>query len=169
MPVFCDVDESLHIDPRKIEAKITSRTVAMAPTCVMGGVPDLEPILAIARRHNLKVVEDCAQSPGAKYRGRPVGTWGDLGCFSISAYKIVGGGEGGLLLTNDERLFSGPTRWPSRAGCGGRTVLPSPAMPANCSAARTTACPTWRPPSTSSNCGNCPRWSRRTMPIAAPS
>jgi 8-amino-3,8-dideoxy-alpha-D-manno-octulosonate transaminase len=105
VPVFCDVDESLHIDPKKIEAKITSRTVAMAPTCVMGGVPDLEPILAIARRHNLKVVEDCSQSPGAKYHGRPVGTWGDLGCFSISAYKIVGGGEGGLVLTNDERLF----------------------------------------------------------------
>jgi 8-amino-3,8-dideoxy-alpha-D-manno-octulosonate transaminase len=105
VPIFCDVDESLHIDPSKIEAKITSRTVAIAPTCVMGGVPDLEPILAVARRHNLKVVEDCAQAPGAKYHGRYAGTWGDLGCFSISAYKIVGGGEGGLVLTNDERLF----------------------------------------------------------------
>jgi 8-amino-3,8-dideoxy-alpha-D-manno-octulosonate transaminase len=105
IPVFCDVDDSLHIDPKKIEAKITPRTVAIAPTCVMGGVPDLEPILEIARRHNLKVVEDCAQSPGAKYHGRHVGTWGDLGCFSIAAYKIVGGGEGGLILTNDERLY----------------------------------------------------------------
>jgi len=105
VPVFCDVDASLHMDPAKIEAKITPRTVAIAPTCVMGGVPDLEPILAIARRRNLKVIEDCAQSPGAKYHGRHVGTWGDLGCFSISAYKIVGGGEGGLILTDDERLY----------------------------------------------------------------
>lgn len=105
IPVFCDVDQSLHMDPTKIEAKITPRTVAVAPTCVMGGVPDLEPILAVARRHNLKVVEDCAQSPGARYRGRYVGTWGDMGCFSISAYKIVGGGEGGLFLTSNERLY----------------------------------------------------------------
>jgi dTDP-4-amino-4,6-dideoxygalactose transaminase len=103
--VFCDIDESLHIDPAKIEGRLTPRTVAVAPTCVMGGVPDLEPILEIARRHNLTVIEDCAQSPGAKYKGRHVGTWGDLGCFSISAYKIVGGGEGGLVLTNNERLY----------------------------------------------------------------
>ena len=116
VPVFCDVDESLHMDPTKIEAKITPRSVALAPTCVMGGVPDLEPILAVARRHGLKVVEDCAQSPGAKYRGRYAGTWGDLGCFSISAYKIVGGGEGGLLLCNDERLFE--RAW-QLAECGG--------------------------------------------------
>lgn len=105
MPIFCDVDNSLHIDPTKIESKITPRTVAVAPTCVMGGVPDLEAILAIAKRHNLKVIEDCAQSPGASYHGRHVGTWGDIGCFSISAYKIVGGGESGLLLTNSERLY----------------------------------------------------------------
>ena len=116
VPVFCDVDESLHMDPEKIEAKINPRTVAMVPTCVMGGVPALEPILAIAQRHKLKVIEDCAQSPGAKYRGRHAGTWGDLGCFSISAYKIVGGGEGGLLLSNNERLFE---RACQLAECGG--------------------------------------------------
>jgi 8-amino-3,8-dideoxy-alpha-D-manno-octulosonate transaminase len=116
VPVFCDVDQSLHIDPAKIEAKITPRTMAVVPTCVMGGVPDLEPILAVARAHKLKVIEDCAQSPGAKYRGRYAGAWGDLGCFSISAYKIVGGGEGGLLLADDERLFE---RACQLAECGG--------------------------------------------------
>ena len=116
VPVFCDVDESLHMDPTKIEAQITPRTVALVPTCVMGGVPDLEPILAIAQRHGLKVIEDCAESPGATYRGRYAGTWGDLGCFSISAYKIVGGGEGGLLLCNQERLFE---RACQLAECGG--------------------------------------------------
>jgi 8-amino-3,8-dideoxy-alpha-D-manno-octulosonate transaminase len=105
VPIFCDVDESLHMDPSKVEAQITPRTVALAPTHVMGSICDLASILAIARRHRLKVIEDCAQSPGGKYKGRLVGTWGDLGCFSISAYKIIGGGEGGLVITGDERLW----------------------------------------------------------------
>lgn len=105
VPVFCDVDESLHMDPRKLEALITPRTVAVAPTHVMGSICDLGPILEIAHAHGLKVIEDCAQSPGGRYRGRFVGTHGDLGCFSISAYKIIGGGEGGLILTDDERLW----------------------------------------------------------------
>jgi 8-amino-3,8-dideoxy-alpha-D-manno-octulosonate transaminase len=104
VPIFCDVDESLHMDPAQVESLITGRTVAIAPTHVMGSICDLDPILAIAKRHNLKVIEDCAQSPGGKYHGRYVGTWGDIGCFSISAYKIIGGGEGGLVITNDERL-----------------------------------------------------------------
>ncbi|MEZ4866603.1 MAG: DegT/DnrJ/EryC1/StrS family aminotransferase [Caldilineaceae bacterium] len=106
VPIFCDVDESLGMDPAKIEQLITPRTVALAPTHIMGSVCDLEPILAVARQYNLKVIEDCAQSPGGKYQGRYVGTWGDLGCFSISAYKIIGGGEGGLVLTADERLWA---------------------------------------------------------------
>ena len=118
VPEFCDVDESLGMDPAKIEALVTPRTVAVAPTCVMGGVPDMDPILAMARKHRLAVIEDCAQSPGAKYRGRYMGTLGDVACFSISSYKIVGGGEGGLLLTNDERLFQ---RACQLAECGGLT------------------------------------------------
>jgi dTDP-4-amino-4,6-dideoxygalactose transaminase len=105
VPVFCEVDESLHMDPTKIEALITPRTVALAPTHHWGGVCDMEPILAVARRHNLKVVEDCAQSPGARYRGHYVGTLGDVGCFSISCYKLIGGGEGGLALCRDQGLF----------------------------------------------------------------
>jgi dTDP-4-amino-4,6-dideoxygalactose transaminase len=104
-PVFCDVDASLHMDPAKIEALITKRTVAIAPTCVMGGVPRMDAIMKVARKHKIKVVEDCAQSCGGRFKGRFVGTWGDLGCFSISAYKIVGGGEGGLVLTNKKRLW----------------------------------------------------------------
>jgi len=104
VPVFCDVDESLSMDPQKIESLITDRTVALAPTCVMGSVPDMDPIMAVARGHGLKVVEDCAQSCGGRYRDQFVGTFGDIGCFSISAYKIVGGGEGGLILMDDERL-----------------------------------------------------------------
>ena len=116
IPVFCDVDASLGIDPQKIEALITPRTVAIAPTHVMGSVCDMDAVMAVARKHNLRVIEDCAQSCGGMFKGRHVGTFGDLGCFSISVYKILGGGEGGLLLTGDERLWE---RANQLVECGG--------------------------------------------------
>jgi len=104
-PVFCDVDASLHMDPTKIAPLITKRTVAIAPTHVMGGVCDMGAIMKVARKHKLKVVEDCAQSCGGQFGGRYVGTFGDIGIFSISCYKIVGAGEGGLLLAKTKRLW----------------------------------------------------------------
>jgi dTDP-4-amino-4,6-dideoxygalactose transaminase len=116
IPIFCDVDESLHMAPSKIERLVTKRTVALAPTHVQGGVCDMRAIMRIARKHRLRVIEDCAQSSGAQYRGRWVGTFGDLGCFSISAYKIVGGGEGGLILTDNLRLYE---RAQGVVECGG--------------------------------------------------
>jgi len=116
VPIFCDVDESLGMDPAKIEALITPRTVAIAPTHVMGSVCDMAPILKIARQHQLTVIEDCAQSPGAHYQGQAVGTLGELGCFSISAYKIIGGGEGGLLLTNEQRLWERANQFAEAGG-----------------------------------------------------
>jgi len=105
IPVFCDVDASLQMDPTKIEALITPQTVALAPTHYMSNVCDMDPIMEIARRHQLKVIEDCAQGPGAQYHGRYVGTIGDVGCYSVSAYKIIGGGESGLIVTRDARTF----------------------------------------------------------------
>lgn len=116
VPVFCDVDESLSMDPRKIEALVTKRTAVIAPTHVMGSVCDMPAIMKVARKHKLRVVEDCAQSCGARCKGRLVGTYGDLGCFSISAYKIVGGGEGGLVITDSKRLWE---RANGLAECGG--------------------------------------------------
>ena len=104
-PVFCDIDESFQMDPAKLPPLITERTVAVVPTHQWGGVADMAPILAVARERGIKVIEDCAQSPGGRYGGRLVGTLGDIGCFSISAYKIIGGGEGGMLLTDDDLLF----------------------------------------------------------------
>jgi len=115
-PVFCDVDLSMHMDPAKIEALVTKNTVAVAPTCVMGGVYNAKAITQVARKHKLMVVEDCAQSCGGKYHGRLLGTYGDLGCFSISAYKICGGGEGGLVLAKTKRLWE---RASQLAECGG--------------------------------------------------
>jgi 8-amino-3,8-dideoxy-alpha-D-manno-octulosonate transaminase len=116
IPIFCDVDASLHLDPAKLERLITPRTVAIAPTHVMGSVADMYPIMAIAKRHGLRVIEDCAQSCGGQYRGQWVGTIGDMGIFSISSYKIVGGGEGGLFITSDDRLWE---RANQVAECGG--------------------------------------------------
>ncbi len=103
VPIFADVDHSLNMDPTKLEAVISKRTVALAPTHVMGSVCDMPAIMAVARKHNLKVVEDCAQTCGGRVNGQLIGTFGDFGCFSISAYKIVGGGEGGLIITKEER------------------------------------------------------------------
>ncbi len=116
VPVFCDVDESMMMDPTKIAELITPRTVAMAPTHYQGGVCDMKAIMKIAKKHKLMVIEDCAQACGASVEGKPVGTWGDLGCFSISAYKIVGGGEGGLAITSKERLYERALQF---AECGG--------------------------------------------------
>ncbi|MCK5805008.1 MAG: DegT/DnrJ/EryC1/StrS family aminotransferase [Lentisphaeria bacterium] len=103
MPVFCDVDESLTMDPDALEPLINERTVALAPTHPMGVVCNMGRIMAVAEKHGLKVVEDCAQACCGRFDGQLIGTFGDFGCFSISAYKIVGGGEGGLILTKKER------------------------------------------------------------------
>jgi 8-amino-3,8-dideoxy-alpha-D-manno-octulosonate transaminase len=103
VPVFCDVDASLSMDPNAVKPLINERTVALAPTHVIGNICDMPRIMAVAKEHKLKVIEDCAQACGGEFDGQYVGTFGDFGCFSISAYKIVGGGEGGLVLTKTER------------------------------------------------------------------
>ena len=117
VPVFCDVDESLGMDPAKIEKLITKRTVAIAATQVLGSVCDMGAIMKVARKHKLRVIEDCAQSCGATFKGKRVGTFGDLGCFSISAYKILGAGRGGLGAGQDEAdVGTSPANWPSAVG-----------------------------------------------------
>ena len=116
VPVFCDVDESLGMDPAQVEALITPRTVAIAPTHVMGSVCNMRAIMRIARKHKLKVVEDAAQSCGAQFKGRHVGTFGDFGCFSISCYKIIGGGEGGLILTKTKRNWERANQFAESGG-----------------------------------------------------
>ena len=169
VPVFCDVDQSLGMDPMKIEPLITPRTVAIVPTCVMGAVPDMDPILAVARKHHLKVIEDCAESPGRNTRGRYMGTLGDMGCFSISAYKIVGGGEGGLLVANDLRLFE---RACQLCECGGLTRpdrFAPPRYEGELFCGTTTGCRSWRRPSTWSSFRRCPSWSSDTTPSSGAS
>ncbi len=105
-PVFVDIDPaSYNIDPKLIEAAITPRTKVIMPVHLFGQMADMDPIMAIARKHNLKVVEDGAQSIGAEYKGRPCGSIGDIGCFSFFPSKnLGGGGDGGMITTNSEEL-----------------------------------------------------------------
>src|SRR5205823_2739690 len=101
-PVFVDIDpESYTIDPRLIEAAITQRTRAILPVHLYGQPADMDPILEIARRHHLVVVEDACQAHGAEYKTRRAGSLGDIGCFSFYPGKNLGAyGEGGAITTN---------------------------------------------------------------------
>ena len=106
IPIFADVDPNyLTLDPADVARKITKRTKAIIPVSIMGAPVDLEPIMALARQHNLWVLEDCAQSPGATYQGRKVGTIGHVGTFSTISGKITSTGEGGFVITNDDDLY----------------------------------------------------------------
>src|SRR5579883_1099393 len=100
VPIFADVDpETYELDPSAVEAAITPRTRAIVPVHVGGCPPDLDGILAIAEKHGARVLEDAAQAHGAAWKGRPVGTLGDLGTFSFQASKNVNAGEGGAIVT----------------------------------------------------------------------
>ncbi|MBI3803299.1 MAG: DegT/DnrJ/EryC1/StrS family aminotransferase [Nitrospirae bacterium] len=105
-PVFVDIDrKTYNIDPGKIEEKITARTKAILPVHLYGQCADMDPILEIAQRHHLPVIEDAAQSIGATYKGRQAGSIGNLGCLSFFPSKNLGGaGDGGMVLTQDEQL-----------------------------------------------------------------
>jgi dTDP-3-amino-2,3,6-trideoxy-4-keto-D-glucose/dTDP-3-amino-3,4,6-trideoxy-alpha-D-glucose/dTDP-2,6-dideoxy-D-kanosamine transaminase len=107
-PVLVDIrDDNFLIDVDQIEAAITPRTRAIVPVHLYGQCADLDPILAIASRHGLKVVEDCAQSQGAQYKNRRCGRLGDAATFSFYPTKLLGGyGDGGMVLSDDEAVIS---------------------------------------------------------------
>ena len=105
-PVFCDINpDTFNMDANKIEALITPRTKAILPVHLYGQPCEMDKIMEIARRHNLYVIEDCCQAIGAQYKGKKVGTFGDIGCYSFYPTKNLGTmGDGGLCVTNDEKL-----------------------------------------------------------------
>lgn len=105
-PVLVDVDPTrMTMDPAKIEAAITPRTKAILPVHLYGQPADMDPVLDIARRHGLLVIEDACQAHGARYKGRRVGSLGDMGCFSFYPGKNLGAyGEGGAVTTSNEEL-----------------------------------------------------------------
>jgi len=104
-PVLVDSEpETWNIDVTKIEDKITERTRAIMPVHIYGHPCDMNPIMEIAERHNLYVIEDAAEAHGAEYKGKKVGGIGHIGCFSFYANKIITTGEGGMIVTNDELI-----------------------------------------------------------------
>lgn len=105
-PVFVDIEEhTFNIDPQKIEARITDKTKAIIPVHLYGHPADMDSIMALAGRHGLRVIEDCAQAFGALYKGKKVGTFGDFGCFSFFPSKnLAGYGDGGMVTAKDENL-----------------------------------------------------------------
>jgi len=105
IPIFADVQLATGcLDAASVEEHITERTRAIVVVHQFGIPADMDAIMELARRHGVKVVEDCAQAHGAKYRGRSVGTIGDIGVFSLNVNKTIQTGEGGICLTNDEEL-----------------------------------------------------------------
>lgn len=106
MPVFVDIEhDTMNIDPAKIESKITERTKAILPVHLFGHPADMEKIIDIAKRYNLKIIEDSAQSFGADIKGRKTGSFGDAGCFSFYPSKNLGAfGDGGMILLNDSSI-----------------------------------------------------------------
>ncbi len=106
IPVFADIDPNTYtLDAASVEACVSPYTKAIVVVHLYGHPADMDAINAVARKHDLKVIEDCAQATGATYKGRRVGTLGDFGCFSIGDGKQMIGGEGGVLLTNDSRAY----------------------------------------------------------------
>jgi dTDP-4-amino-4,6-dideoxygalactose transaminase len=105
-PVFVDVDRHTYtMDVSQVERRITKRTRALLPVHLYGQPADLEPLLDISRRHGIPLIEDAAQAHGARYHGRPVGTFGLCGCFSFYPGKNLGAyGEGGAVVTNDDQV-----------------------------------------------------------------
>lgn len=104
-PVFVEPDEFYNIDASKIEEKITERTKAILVVHLYGQASNMKPIMEIAGKYNLRVVEDCAQSHGACFEGQMTGTFGDIGCFSFYPSKNLGAfGDGGAIVTNDAKI-----------------------------------------------------------------
>ncbi len=115
-PVFADVDpKTMCVDPDAVRRSITPKTKAIVAVHFGAQIADMDALLAIAQDHGLPVIEDCAHAHGARWKGRGVGSMGALGCFSFEATKMITSGEGGIILTNDEKMAD---RCRSYANCG---------------------------------------------------
>ncbi len=105
IPVIAEVDDTLTLNPADFERKITPLTRCVIPVHMRGLPAQMDEIMAIARRHDLAVLEDVAQANGGEYRGKKLGSIGDAGAFSFQHYKVITAGEGGMLVTDDEKVF----------------------------------------------------------------
>ncbi len=111
LPVFADIDRSFNLDPKDFEKKITPRTKAVIAVHLLGGPCDLDPILEIARKHRIAVLEDAAQCVGGSYQGRKLGSLGDVGIYSFQINKMITSGEGGAVVTSDPAIYERAVRF----------------------------------------------------------
>ena len=105
VPVLAEIDNSLTLDPDDIERRITPRTKAIMPVHMLGNQCNMDKIMDIAKKHNLLVLEDCCQAAGATYKGKKLGTIGNIGAFSLNIFKTINTGDGGMVITNDPELY----------------------------------------------------------------
>jgi 8-amino-3,8-dideoxy-alpha-D-manno-octulosonate transaminase len=105
VPILVDIDNTLTLDPEKVKEAITPRTKAVVPVHMCGSMANLDALIAICKAHNLVLIEDSSQATGATYKGKPLGSIGDLGCLSLDYVKIITCGEGGAILTNNETYY----------------------------------------------------------------
>ncbi len=132
LPVFAEIDESFNIDPGDIESKITPRTKVILAVHLQGNPAEMDTILSVARKHRLRVLEDCAQSVGGSYKGKALGSMGDIAIYSLQLNKTITAGEGGAVVTNDPVLFEragrfhdvGSLRAPHAAAVGKAQLQP---------------------------------------------
>lgn len=116
LPVFCEIDETFAMDPGDLKRKITPQTKVIIPSHLSGTVANMDKIMAIAREHHLKVLEDSAEAIGASYKGKRTGTIGDIGIFSFQTAKMMTSGEGGCVITNDAALYERAIRFHDLGG-----------------------------------------------------
>jgi 8-amino-3,8-dideoxy-alpha-D-manno-octulosonate transaminase len=116
LPVFAEIDETFAMDPEDLKRKISPHTKVVIPSHLSGTVANMDKILAIAREHNIKVLEDSAEAVGASYKGKHTGTVGDIGIFSFQTAKMMTSGEGGCVITNDSALYERAIRFHDLGG-----------------------------------------------------
>lgn len=105
VPILAEVDETLNLDPKDVVRKITSRTKAIMAVHMLGNPARIDALKAIADKHNLFLIEDCAQAFGASYQGRKLGSIGHVGTYSFNIYKTITAGDGGMVVTDDEEVY----------------------------------------------------------------
>jgi len=131
VPVLAEIDDSLTLDPNDIEHRITDKTKAIMPVHMLGNPCKMDEIMAIANKHGLMVLEDCCQAAGASYRGKKLGSFGEMAGFSLNVFKTITAGDGGVVVTNNKQMYEDAFGYhdqghsPNRAGIevGLRSVL----------------------------------------------
>jgi 8-amino-3,8-dideoxy-alpha-D-manno-octulosonate transaminase len=111
LPVFADIDETFNLDPEDFARRITPRTKAVIAVHLLGGPCDMDPIMEIAREHKIAVLEDCAQCVGGSYKGKPLGSIGDVGIYSFQVNKMISSGEGGAVVTGNPYIYERASRF----------------------------------------------------------